>query len=50
LTPNSPKQGEIDTLELPADLAEIVAVWPELPGYIRAAITAMIETFRENSK
>jgi len=50
LTPKSPKQPKIDTSGLPSDLAEIVAVWPELPEYIKAAIKAMIETFRTNSK
>jgi hypothetical protein len=44
LTPKSRKQGEIDTSELPSDLAQIVAVWPELPGYIKAAIKALVET------
>jgi hypothetical protein len=50
LTPKTPKQGKIDTSGLPPDLAEIVAVWPELPEHIKAAIKAMIETFRANSK
>jgi len=43
-TPKSQKQGKIDTSELPADLAEIVSVWPELPGHIKAAIKALIQT------
>ena len=34
--------------ELPSDLAEIVAVWPELPEHIRAAIKALVQT--HNSK
>ena len=44
LTPNSQKQGQIDTKNLPPDLAEIVAVWPELPEHIKAAIKALVQT------
>ena len=36
---NALKQGK-----LPADLTEIVTAWPELPGYIKAAIRALIKT------
>jgi hypothetical protein len=43
-TPESRKQGEIDTSELPPDLAEIVSIWPELPGHIKAAIKALVQT------
>jgi hypothetical protein len=50
LTPNSRKQGEIDTSELLPDLAEIVAVWPELPGHIKAAIKALIQTHKPEKK
>ena len=46
LTPKSQKQGEIDTSELPADLAEIVAVWPQLPEHIKAAIKALAQTHK----
>jgi hypothetical protein len=45
LTPKSQKQGKIDTSELPSDLTEIVAVWPELPEHIKAAIKALIQTY-----
>jgi len=48
LTPKSQKQAKIDTSELPSDLAEIVAVWPELPEHIKAAIKALVRT--HNSK
>ena len=41
------KQGKIDTSELPADLAEIVAVWPELPVHIKAAIKALVQIHGE---
>ena len=44
LTPKSPKQPEIDPSELPSDLAEIVAVWPELAAHIKAAIKALVQT------
>jgi len=50
LTPKSQKQGEIDTPELSPDLAEIVAVWPELPGHIKAAIKALVQTFIQGDK
>ena len=50
LTPESPKQGQIDTSELPPDLAEIVAVWPELPAHIKAAIKALVQTFIQGDK
>ena len=49
-TPESPKQGEIDTSRLPTDLAEIVAVWPDLPEHIRAAIKALVQTHIREGK
>ncbi|TKJ33533.1 MAG: hypothetical protein CEE38_20460 [Planctomycetes bacterium B3_Pla] len=46
---NNPKTGSnqdrIDTQNLPPDLAEIMAVWPELPGHIKAAIKALVQTY-----
>jgi len=50
LTPKSRKQGEIDTSELPSDLAGIVAVWPELPEHIKAAIKALTQTHKAEKK
>jgi hypothetical protein len=44
LTPKTEKQGIINTSELPPDLAEIVAVWPDLPEHIKAAIKALVQT------
>jgi len=49
LTPKSPKQGEIDTSKLPADLAEIVAVWPELPGHIKQTIRALVDAAKQSN-
>ena len=46
LTPKSPKQGKIDTKNLPDDLAEIVALWPELPEHIKQSIKALVEAFK----
>jgi len=49
-TPKSPKQAEIDTSELPPDLAEIVTIWPELPEHIKAAIKALVQTRSREGK
>jgi hypothetical protein len=38
LTRNPPKEAETDTQMLPDDLAEIVAAWPKLPEYVKAAM------------
>jgi hypothetical protein len=50
LTPNSPKQGKIDTPELSPDLAEIVNIWPELPEHIKAAFKALIQSHIHGGK
>ena len=44
LTPKYQKQPKIDTTTLSAELTEIVAAWPNLPGYIKVAIKALIKT------
>jgi len=49
LTPKSKKQGQIDVKNLPPDLAEIVAAWPELPGHIKAAIKALVQTYNKEA-
>ena len=36
------KQGEINALKLPCDLAEIVAAWPKLPNEIISVIMTII--------
>ncbi|MFB0553399.1 MAG: hypothetical protein ACETWQ_08805 [Phycisphaerae bacterium] len=40
---NFPKTAEGWPPDLPADLTEIVAVWPELPEHIKAAIKALVQ-------
>ncbi len=50
LTPKSPKQPKIDTSELPSDLAEIVAVWLDLPEHIKAAIKALVQTHSKGTR
>ena len=44
LTPESSKQSEIDTSELPPDLAQIAAIWPELPKHIKVTINTLVQT------
>ncbi|OHB59795.1 MAG: hypothetical protein A2173_00850 [Planctomycetes bacterium RBG_13_44_8b] len=50
LTPKSQKQGKIDTQNLSSNLAEVIAVWPELPEHIKAAIKALIHTQKKGEK
>ena len=50
LTPESPESGEIDTQNLPEDLAEIVQLWPELPEHIKQAVNALIGVFTSTKK
>ncbi len=41
---NFPKTAEGQPTDLPADLTEVVAVWPDLPVHIKAAIKALVQT------
>jgi len=41
-----PKTTKNRSQNLPDDLAEIVALWPELPVHIKAAIKALIQTYK----
>ncbi len=45
LTPESGKQGEIDIQNLPPDLAEMVAVWLELPEHIRKTFRDLVQPY-----
>jgi hypothetical protein len=50
LTPDTPKAGPIDTNALPAELAEIVTIWPDLPDHIKAAITTLVQAHGKGGK
>jgi hypothetical protein len=39
-----------DTPELPKDLIGIVAIWPELPDHIKAAIKALVQTHEHETE
>jgi len=41
---SAPKTTESHTPSLPPDLAEVVTRWPELPGHIKAAIKALVQS------
>ena len=43
LTADSRKENEADAHNMPNDLAEILAVWPQLPEHIKRAIKALVE-------
>jgi len=43
-TPDDPKPGDMVTSELPTDLAEIIAVWPNLPYNIKSAIISLVKS------
>jgi hypothetical protein len=40
----SEKNGGDQLRDMPAEVAEIVAVWHDLPQYIKAAIKALVQT------
>ena len=44
------KTAENQLLNIPAELAEIVAIWPELPVHIKAAIKALVQTHKSEIK
>jgi len=44
------KTAENQLQNMPTELAEIVAVWPELPEYIKVAIKALVQTHIKESE
>jgi hypothetical protein len=42
------KTAENQLLSVPTEVAEIVDVWPELPVHIKAAIKALVQTYKES--
>ena len=50
LTPETQKQAKTTYENLPPDLAEIVAVWRQLPEHIKAAIKALVQTHTKEKK
>jgi len=49
-TPGSPKPGQNCLAPLPSDVAQIVAVWPELPEHIKAAIKALVQAHTDSRR
>ena len=41
----SNRSGPAKEQQLPPDLAEIVTVWPDLPGYIRQTIKLILDSY-----
>jgi hypothetical protein len=42
------KTAETQLQNVSTELAEIVAIWPELPVHIKAAIKALVHTHKES--
>jgi hypothetical protein len=42
------KTAQDQLQNIPAELAEIVAIWPELPVHIKAAMKALIQAYKES--
>jgi len=50
LTPESQKQGKLDTSELSPDLADLVTAWPGLPEHIKQTIRTLITITTKKSQ
>ena len=45
----NPKTGQNQGETPPDDLAKVVAVWPELPEHIKAAVKALVSSYLQGA-
>ncbi len=50
LTPDSQKQTQTPSLEVPADLVDVVEAWSALPEHVRQAIVTLVASVTVTAK